>query len=89
MCCLLDISMPDQGGIDALAAIKARRPDLPVSILSGFSRSRTTPPRCCGRGASGYLNKECDPEEIATAIRNRGAWPALHHRDRAELLPTA
>jgi len=46
---LLDISMPDQGGIDALAAIKARRPDLPVLILSGFPEA-PTPPRCCGRG---------------------------------------
>ena len=65
---LLDISMPDQGGIDALAAIKARRPDLPVLILSGFPEAHyaTTLLR---QGASGYLNKECDPEEIATAIR--------------------
>jgi len=65
---LLDISMPDQGGIDALAAIKARHPDLPVLILSGFPEAHyaTTLLR---QGASGYLNKECDPEEIANAIR--------------------
>jgi two-component system invasion response regulator UvrY len=65
---LLDISMPDQGGVDALAAIKARRPELPVLILSGFPEAHyaTTLLR---QGASGYLNKECDPEEIATAIR--------------------
>jgi len=65
---LMDISMPDQSGIDALAAIKARFPDLPVLVLSGFPESHyaTTLLR---QGASGYLNKECDPEEIATAIR--------------------
>jgi DNA-binding NarL/FixJ family response regulator len=65
---LLDISMPDQSGVDALAAIKARFPDLPVLILSGFPEAHyaTTLLR---QGASGYLNKECDPEEIATAIR--------------------
>ena len=34
---VLDISMPGQGGVDALAAIKARAPDLPVLILSGFA----------------------------------------------------
>src|SRR3954463_5106740 len=33
---VLDISMPDQSGVDALAGIKARAPDLPVLILSGF-----------------------------------------------------
>ena len=29
----MDLSMPDQSGVDALAAIKARAPDLPVLIL--------------------------------------------------------
>lgn len=65
---LMDLSMPDQGGVDALAAIKARRAELPVLILSGFPETHyaTTLLR---QGAAGYLNKECDPEEIATAIR--------------------
>ena len=65
---LMDLSMPDQSGVEALAAIKARFPDLAVLILSGFPETHyaTTLLR---QGASGYLNKECDPEEIATAIR--------------------
>ncbi|HEY2979419.1 MAG TPA: response regulator transcription factor [Burkholderiaceae bacterium] len=65
---LMDLAMPDQSGVDALAAIKARFPDLPVLILSGYPEAHyaTTLLR---QGASGYLNKECDPEEIATAIR--------------------
>ncbi len=65
---LMDISMPDQSGVDALQAIKARFPDLRVLILSGFPETHyaTTLLR---QGASGYLNKDCDPEEIANAIR--------------------
>ena len=65
---LMDISMPGQSGVDALAAIKARFPDLAILILSGFPEAHyaTTLLR---QGASGYLNKECDPEEIVTAIR--------------------
>lgn len=65
---LMDLSMPDQSGVDALAAIKAREPDLPVLILSGYPEAHyaTTLLR---QGASGYLNKECDPEEIVKAIR--------------------
>jgi DNA-binding NarL/FixJ family response regulator len=65
---LMDLSMPGQSGVDALAAIRARAPDLPILILSGFPESHyaTTLLR---QGASGYLNKECDPEEIVTAIR--------------------
>lgn len=65
---LLDISMQGESGVDALQAIKARFPDLPVLILSGFPEANyaTTLLR---QGASGYLNKECDPDEIANAIR--------------------
>jgi DNA-binding NarL/FixJ family response regulator len=65
---LMDISMPEHGGVDALAAIKARAPELPVLILSGFPETHyaTTLLR---QGASGYLNKECEPEEIIKAIR--------------------
>lgn len=65
---LMDISMPDQSGVDALAAIKARAPELPVLILSGFAEAHyaTTLLR---QGASGYLNKDCDPEDIVKAIR--------------------
>ena len=65
---VMDISMPEHSGVDALAAIKARAPDLPVLILSGFAEEHyaTTLLR---QGASGYLNKDCDPEEIVKAIR--------------------
>jgi two-component system, NarL family, invasion response regulator UvrY len=65
---LMDLSMPDQGGVDALAAIKARFPELHVLILSGFPEAHyaTTLLR---QGASGYINKEADPEEIVKAIR--------------------
>jgi two-component system, NarL family, invasion response regulator UvrY len=65
---LMDISMPDQSGVDALAAIKARFPALPVLILSGFPEVHYAT-SLLRQGASGYLNKECDPEEIARAVR--------------------
>jgi two-component system invasion response regulator UvrY len=65
---VMDLAMPDQSGVDALAAIKARFPELPVLILSGYPETHyaTT---LLKQGASGYLNKECDPMEIAEAIR--------------------
>ena len=39
---VMDIAMPDQSGVDALAAIRARAPDLPVRIdaESGDARVR-------------------------------------------------
>ncbi|WP_425260926.1 response regulator [Rubrivivax sp. RP6-9] len=65
---VMDIAMPGHSGIDALAAIRARAPTLPVLILSGFPEAHyaTTLLRL---GASGYLNKDCEPEEIVLAIR--------------------
>jgi DNA-binding NarL/FixJ family response regulator len=65
---VLDVSMPDQSGVDALAAIKARAPALPVLILSGFPEEHYAT-MLLRLGASGYLNKDCDPEEIVRAIR--------------------
>lgn len=64
---LLDISMPNQSGIEALKSIRERFPDLSILILSGFPESHyaTTLLR---QGANGYLNKECDPQEIVNAI---------------------
>lgn len=65
---VMDISMPGQSGIDALAAIRARAPTLPVLILSGFPEEHYAT-ALLRQGASGYLNKDCDPEEIVRAIR--------------------
>jgi DNA-binding NarL/FixJ family response regulator len=65
---VMDLSMPGSSGIDALAAVKARAPELPVLILSGFAEEHYAT-ALLKKGASGYLNKECDPEEIVKAIR--------------------
>jgi two-component system, NarL family, invasion response regulator UvrY len=65
---LMDISMPDQSGVEALKAIKVRFPDLAVLILSGFPEAHYAT-NLLRQGASGYLNKECDPGEIVNAIR--------------------
>ena len=65
---LMDLSMPGHGGVDALAAIKARAPELPVLILSGLPEEHYAT-ALLKQGASGYLTKDCDPEEILRAIR--------------------
>lgn len=82
---LLDISMPDQSGVDALAAIKARFPELPVLILSGYPEAHYAT-ALLRQGASGYLNKDCDPEEIANAIRTVARGRRYISASVAELL---
>jgi len=65
---ILDLMLPGRDGLDVLHELHLRRPGLPVLILSGFPEEHyaTTLLR---QGASGYLNKDCDPEEIVKAIR--------------------
>jgi DNA-binding NarL/FixJ family response regulator len=65
---LLDISMPGTSGVDALQAIKARAPNLAVLILSSFPEEHYAT-ALLRQGASGYLAKDCEPDEIVKAIR--------------------
>jgi len=82
---VMDLSMPGASGVDALAAIRARAPDLPILILSGFPETHyaTTLLR---QGANGYLNKECDPDEIVKAIRTVALGRRYISAQVAELL---
>lgn len=65
---LMDLSMPGQSGIDSLTMIRARAPQMGVLILTGLPESHYAV-NLIRRGASGYLNKDCDPAEISKAIR--------------------
>jgi len=65
---LLDLDMPGQSGIDALTMIKAKAEHVGVLVLSGYPEHQYAVP-LIRNGASGYLNKACEPSEIATAVR--------------------
>ena len=65
---VMDLSMPGQSGIDAIAMIRAKAPDTGILILSGYPEEHYAM-NLIRQGASGYLNKECDPAEIVEAIR--------------------
>lgn len=84
---LLDLDMPGQSGIDALTMIKAKAEHVGVLVLSGYPEHQYAVP-LIRNGASGYLNKACEPGEIVLAIRRvaqggRYITPAV-----AELLAT-
>lgn len=64
---LLDISLPDRNGIDALKLIKERHHDLSVLILSSHVESLYAL-RAFKAGASGYLTKNSASSELVTAI---------------------
>jgi two-component system, NarL family, invasion response regulator UvrY len=65
---LLDIAMPLRDGLDVLVALKKAAPELPVLILSTYPE-RHYAVRALKLGASGYLNKSADPDELIAAIR--------------------
>jgi two-component system, NarL family, invasion response regulator UvrY len=64
---LLDISMPGRGGMDTLRRLKREHPRLPVLILSIYPEDQYAV-RALKDGASGYLTKDSDPEELIVAI---------------------
>ena len=65
---LLDIAMPDHSGIDILRTIRQGQPNLPVLILSGYPAQHYAL-NLFKMGANGYLNKECEADELKTAVR--------------------
>ena len=65
---ILDISMPKQSGMDVLTRIQAHAPDLGILILSGYPEEHYAV-SLLRRGISGYLNKQCEPEDVLAAVR--------------------
>jgi two-component system, NarL family, invasion response regulator UvrY len=64
---ILDISLPDMNGLEALRAIKGQRPGLPVLILSVHSEDQYAV-RALRWGASAYLTKDSATEELLKAL---------------------
>jgi len=65
---LLDIALPELDGLDVLQALRRRHPRLPVLMLSTYPE-RQYAVRCIKLGASGYLNKSADPDDLLAAVR--------------------
>jgi len=65
---VLDLSLPDCQGLGLLEEVKARRPKLPVLILTMHPEGPLAL-RALKAGAAGYLTKETAPDELVKAIR--------------------
>ncbi|HEX6024688.1 MAG TPA: response regulator transcription factor [Solirubrobacter sp.] len=64
---LLDVGMPDVGGIEACAAIKARVPSVRVLMLT-VSEAALDVRAALRVGAAGYLLKDMPPRELVEAV---------------------
>jgi len=65
---LLDLGLPRRDGLEVLKDLRAALPDLKVIILSAFD-DRERVYRAICNGASGYLLKTADPDDIVAGIR--------------------
>jgi DNA-binding NarL/FixJ family response regulator len=65
---LMDLLMPHMDGIAATGAIKSRWPDIEVVALTSFIEEEKVH-AALQAGAAGYLLKDADVDELATAIR--------------------
>ena len=67
-CVVLDLSMPDMDGEQALRAILELDPDYPVLMSSGFAETRHAE-RLIDQGATGFIPKPYRSEALLEAIR--------------------
>lgn len=77
---LLDIRMREGDGLQALPQIKAVSPKTSVIMLTTYANPGYLA-RAISSGASGYLSKEVDPEQIVRAVRAAAAGDQLIDRE--------
>jgi two-component system invasion response regulator UvrY len=65
---ILDVSLPDRSGLDALKEMRERAPKTPVLVLSVHAEDQFAV-RALRAGAAGYLTKESAPAELVSAVR--------------------
>ena len=65
---ILDLSLPKLSGGEVLRRLRARRPELPIVILSMYPEDQYAL-HLLREGASAYLSKNRPPEEVIAAIR--------------------
>jgi DNA-binding NarL/FixJ family response regulator len=66
---LLDLGLPRMDGLEVLVRVRKKLPNLKVLILSAFD-DRERVYRAICNGASGYLLKTADPDEILQGIHD-------------------
>ncbi|MGW4029498.1 response regulator [Streptomyces sp. NPDC004838] len=65
---LMDLVMPRLDGVSGIQAIKKRHPGVEVVAMTSFSETERVR-AALAAGASGYLLKDAEADEVATAIR--------------------
>lgn len=64
---LMDLVMPEMGGVEAIQAITAGQPDARILVMTSFAADDKVFPSIKA-GALGYLLKDSDPEDLISMI---------------------
>ncbi len=85
---IMDVSMPGIGGLGALARLLAHHPQARVLMLSAHDDVQI-PGRALKTGASGYLSKRAEPQELLRAASEVARGKRYIDRDIAPALALA
>jgi two-component system, NarL family, response regulator LiaR len=77
---LMDLLMPTMDGVTAIGRIKAERPDIEIVTMTSFIEEEKVT-AALEAGASGYVLKDAEAEEVAAAVR--AAYAGEVHLDPA------
>jgi len=66
---LSDLNMPGMSGEEFIARCQRERPDVPVIVVTAFGSIRSAI-QCIQAGASDYLTKPFEPEELQFAVQS-------------------
>jgi len=67
---LMDLLMPNMDGVTAIGRIKAERPQTEIVTMTSFIEEEKVT-AALEAGASGYVLKDAEAEEVATAVARR------------------
>lgn len=82
---VLDLSLPDASGLDGLARLRRKAPEVPVLVLS-MHAEQAYAARALHGGASGYLTKDRAGQELVAALGRVLAGGRYVTASMAELL---
>lgn len=81
---LVDMRLPDMGGIELLRRMRAAAPDLDIVIVTG-NASVHSAIEAMNQGATRYILKPCAPDELLSIVRDLTERQHLRERNRLYL----
>ncbi len=85
---LMDILMPEMGGIEAAQAIHDQHPEIKIIAMTSFEDEDLVK-QAISSGVIGFLMKNTSIDELAAAIRNAAAGKPTLAPEAAQILMTA